>query len=121
MSDAPVVPVVTPATISFQDFEKIDLRIGQVFAAEKIQKSTKLLKLTVNLGIETRTIVAGLGRTYEDPQILIGLHLVIVANLAPIKLMGIESHGMVLAVGEDPTALEVLVPTAPVPNGSKVG
>jgi methionyl-tRNA synthetase len=85
-------------TIAFEQFDKIDLRIVQVLQAEKVPKSKKLLKLTVDLGFEKRTIVSGIALKYE-PEQLIGKKVLLLANLAPATLMGIESQGMILAAG----------------------
>ena len=110
-------------TITFDEFKRVDLRVAEVKAAERVPKSDKLLKLTVSLGEEERTIVAGIGKHYE-PEALVGQSVVIVANLAPAKLMGISSQGMVLAAsrrveGEE-EQLAVLTPSAKLPGGSKV-
>jgi methionyl-tRNA synthetase len=86
--------------ISLDDFMKVDLRTATVVAAERVPKSTKLLKLQVDTGGEQRTIVAGIGEAYE-PETLVGRTIVIVANLKPAKLMGVESNGMVLAASPD--------------------
>ncbi len=91
--------------ISFDQFGLLDLRVGQVIEAVKVPKSKKLLKLLVDLGFEKRTIVSGIALSYE-PEALIGKKLVIVANLQPATIMGIESQGMVLAAHAD-TALEL--------------
>ena len=88
-----------PAQISIDDFMKIQLKAAKVLAAERVPKSEKLLKLQVSLGAEQRQIVAGIGKKYE-PEALVGKTIVIVANLKPAKLMGIESQGMVLAAGD---------------------
>jgi methionyl-tRNA synthetase len=90
----------TPATIAFDDFAKVELKLGEVKSAERVPKSDKLLKLQVDLGEPSgpRQIIAGIGLSYQ-PEQLVGKKLVIVANLAPRKLMGHESHGMVLACG----------------------
>ncbi|HNK77976.1 MAG TPA: methionine--tRNA ligase, partial [Nitrospira sp.] len=88
-----------PAQISIDDFMKIQLKAAKVLAAERVPKSEKLLKLQVSLGTEQRQIVAGIGKKYE-PEALVGKTIVIVANLKPAKLMGIESQGMVLAAGD---------------------
>ena len=85
--------------IAIEDFLKIQLKVGKVIAAERVPKSEKLLKLKVDLGTEQRQIVAGIGKKYE-PDFLIGRLIVVVANLKPAKLMGVESQGMVLAAGE---------------------
>jgi methionyl-tRNA synthetase len=86
--------------ISIDDFMKVELRVAKVLTAEKVEKSKKLLKLTVDVGTEHRTLVAGIAEAYE-PETLIGKTVVIVFNLKPAKLMGIESNGMVLAASPD--------------------
>ena len=78
---------------------KVQLKAAKVLTAERVPKSDKLLKLQVSLGTEQRQIVAGIGKKYE-PEALVGKTIVIVANLKPAKLMGIESQGMVLAAGD---------------------
>ncbi len=78
---------------------KIQLKTAKVLAAERVPKSEKLLKLHVSIGSEQRQIVAGIGKKY-DPESLIGKTIIVVANLKPAKLMGIESQGMVLAAGD---------------------
>lgn len=82
--------------ITFDEFAKMDLRVGLVLEASRVPKSDKLLQLLVDLGMEKRTIVAGIGKSY-DPESLINKKIVVIANLAPRKLMGIESRGMVMA------------------------
>jgi len=95
----PVVPAA-PAPglepIGIEDFMKVDLRIGKIVAAERVEKSAKLIKLKVDIGFEERQVVAGIGKSYT-PEELMGKSIVIVANLKPAKLMGIESQGMLLA------------------------
>jgi methionyl-tRNA synthetase len=88
-----------PPQITIDDFMKIQLKTAKVISAERVPKSEKLLKLQVSLGTEQRQIVAGIGKKYE-PEALVGKMIVIVANLKPAKLMGIESQGMVLAAGD---------------------
>ena len=73
------------------------LRIGKIMQVERVPQSKKLLKLQVDLGTEQRTIVSGIGEKMDDLTLLIGKHIVVVANLKPVKLMGIESQGMLLA------------------------
>ena len=80
---------------SWEDFDKIDLRTGQIIAAQKVPKTDKLLQLEVDLGYEKRTIVSGIANHFEVEK-LIGQKIVVVANLAPKKLRGIESKGMIL-------------------------
>jgi methionyl-tRNA synthetase len=97
---AAAVPAATsPAQITIDEFMKIQFKTAKVLTAERVPKSEKLLKLQVSLGSEQRQIVAGIGKKY-DPEALIGKTIVIVANLKPAKLMGIESQGMVLAAGD---------------------
>jgi methionyl-tRNA synthetase len=86
--------------ISIDDFMKIDLRVAKVTAAERVPNSKKLVKLSIDLGSEQRTLVAGIAEAYEA-EALVGRHVAIVANLKPAKLMGIESNGMVLAASPD--------------------
>jgi methionyl-tRNA synthetase len=100
----PATPATTPAPasppqITIDEFQKIQLKTAKVLSAERVQKSEKLLKLQVSLGSEQRQIVAGIGKKYE-PEALIGKTIIIVANLKPAKLMGVESQGMVLAAGD---------------------
>ncbi len=105
--------------IAFDDFTKIDLRVGTILAAEKIKKSNKLLKLSVDLGEEShRQIVAGIAKSYDSDQ-LIGKQVVVVANLKPAKLMGETSQGMILAAN-DGKELFLSGFTAPLPAGSPV-
>lgn len=114
---------IPPAeSITFDEFKRLDLRLAEVIAAERVPKSDKLIKLTVKVGQEERTIVAGMGLHYT-PEQMVGLTVVIVANLAPAKLMGITSQGMVLAAtcreGESET-LSVLTPLASMPSGLRI-
>ena len=106
--------------IDLDEFKKVRLVTGRVLAAERVPKSKKLVKLDVDLGSERRQIVAGIAARYE-PETLVGRNVVIVANLKPATLMGVESDGMVLAaaVGEagEPSLLEV---ASDVPPGSRV-
>ena len=103
--------------ISFNEFQKLDLRVGTIRNAESIPKSKKLVKLTVDIG-EDRTVVAGIAGHYS-PEELVGKQVVIVANLEPAKLMGVESQGMILAA-EDETGIYVLTVDKEVKPGSKV-
>jgi methionyl-tRNA synthetase len=86
--------------IAIDDFMKVELRVAKVLAAERVPKSNRLLKLHVDVGTEQRTLVAGIAEAYE-PDALVGRSVVIVFNLKPAKLMGIESNGMVLAASPD--------------------
>ena len=91
--------------IEYDDFAKVDLRVARILAAEPVPKSNKLIKLRIDIG-EERTIVAGIGKDYQ-PEALVGKSIVIVANLKPAKLMGVESHGMLLAT-DSPEGLTLL-------------
>jgi methionyl-tRNA synthetase len=104
--------------IPITDFQKVDLRVAEVLAAEKVAKSKKLLKLTIRVGGETRTLVAGVAEHYE-PAALVGRKVVIVANLEPATLMGVESNGMVLAASHEGT-VSLLTLDKDVPSGAKV-
>ena len=81
--------------IVFDDFAKIDLRVGTIVAASKVEKADKLLQLSVDLGFETRTIVSGIAQHFE-PESIVGKQVTVVVNLAPRKMRGIESNGMIL-------------------------
>jgi methionyl-tRNA synthetase len=120
---APLVPPAQPQTddarIAIDDFMKVELRVAKVLEAELVPKSKKLVKLKVDVGTEHRTIVAGIAEAYQPDQ-LVGRTIVIVANLKPAKLMGIESNGMVLAASPD-GGLPNLVSVDPtLPPGSRV-
>jgi methionyl-tRNA synthetase len=93
---APVPVAAAKDLIGIEDFMKVDLRVGKIVSAERVEKSEKLVKLKVDIGTETRQVVAGIGKSYT-PEELLGKTIVIVANLKPAKLMGIESQGMLLA------------------------
>ena len=102
--------------ISIDDFFKTDLRVAEILTAENVKKSKKLIKMTVSLGSEERTVVSGIAQYYK-PEDLVGKHVIFVANLKPAKLMGIESQGMVLAASKDG---ELVVPFVDMPAGSRV-
>lgn len=91
---APATPAVKPEIV-FDDFAKIDLKVGTIVSAEKVEKADKLLKLQVDLGFETRTIVSGIALHFK-PEDIVGKQATVVVNLAPRKMRGIESQGMIL-------------------------
>jgi methionyl-tRNA synthetase len=105
--------------ISIDDFMKVELRVAKVLTAERVEKSKKLLKLSVDVGTEHRTLVAGIAEAYE-PEALVGQTVVIVFNLKPAKLMGIESNGMVLAASPDGGKPTVVSFAEPPPPGTRV-
>ena len=104
--------------IEFDDFIKVDLRVGKVLACEEVKKSRKLLQLTVEVGNETRTILSGIKSCYS-PEDMVGKNVIIAANLKPRKMAGIESHGMVLAVGEGDDIV-LIAPQKEVKSGIRV-
>ncbi|MHA0034271.1 methionine--tRNA ligase [Deinococcus sp. PESE-38] len=112
-------PAQNDGLISIDDFAKIDLRIAEVVACEAVEKADKLLKLTVKLGDETRTVVSGIRKWYE-PEALVGRKVVLVANLKPAKLRGIESQGMILAAEDDAGNLDLVGTGLDLPSGTKV-
>jgi methionyl-tRNA synthetase len=122
---APAAPIASAPTaaadtrLSIDDFMKIDLRVAKVLTAERVPKSKKLMKLSVDVGAEQRTIVAGIAEAYEA-EALVGRSIVIVANLKPATLMGIESNGMVLAGSPEGGKPELVAFVDAPPPGSRV-
>ena len=105
--------------ITFEDFMKVQLKVAEVIAAEKLEKSEKLLKLLVKIGNEERQIIAGIAKSYK-PEDLINKKVVVVANLKPAKLMGLESQGMILAAEDEKGGLKVLSFDEMVKSGVRV-
>ncbi|MBI5472112.1 MAG: methionine--tRNA ligase [Ignavibacteriae bacterium] len=124
-TNAPTVPQTPPKPvdvkpeITIDDFKKLDLRVAKIVQCENVPKSEKLLKLQVEVGNEKRQIVAGIAKHYK-PEELVGKSVVVVYNLAPAKLMGQESKGMVLAASDDEGKLFVVTPSGELPSGSVV-
>lgn len=104
--------------INYDDFKKLEIKIGTILEAEKIEGTDKLLKLKVDLGVESRTLVAGIAESYK-PKSIIGKQVPILANLEPRTLRGVESQGMILACVIDEKAV-LLKPVKKVPNGTKI-
>lgn len=117
-TEAKDVPTIK-STIAFEDFDKIDLRVGTIIAAEKVEKADKLLKLTIDLGMEQRTVVSGIAMHYT-PEEVVGLQVTLVANLAPRKMRGIESNGMILMAENNEGKLIFINPLAEAMNGCAV-
>jgi methionyl-tRNA synthetase len=125
-SAAPAAPATPSApaadvkpTIVYDDFGKLDLRVGKILTAERMPKSDKLLRFKVDLGFEQRTILSGVAKHF-DPEALVGRQVTVVVNLAPRKMMGVESHGMIL-MAEDPDGkLHFINPESGVVPGSKI-
>ena len=110
---------IVKGDISYDDFDRLDLRVGKIIEAEKVAKADKLLKLTVDLGFEKRIILSGIA-TYYSPEELIGKLVTVVANLAPRKIRGIESQGMLLMAGNDFGKLFTVGPEKEIEPGSIV-
>ncbi|RLE72827.1 MAG: methionine--tRNA ligase subunit beta [Thermoprotei archaeon] len=104
--------------ISFEDFLKMDIRVGKVISAERVKNSVKLVKLIVDLGLEKRQLVAGIAG-YYSPEELVGRNIIVLANLKPKKIMGVESQGMLLAAVVDNKPV-LLTTDKDVPPGTKV-
>jgi methionyl-tRNA synthetase len=113
----PVAPVEKPL-LSFEQFKQIELKTAKVLTAEKVQGADKLLKLRIDVGGVERQIVAGVAQ-YYSPEEIVGKTIVIVANLAPAKIRGVESNGMLLAA-KDGTVLGLITPDRPVASGSPI-
>jgi methionyl-tRNA synthetase len=111
---APVKPEIV-----FDDFAKIDLRVGTIVAASKVEKADKLLQLSVDLGFETRTIVSGIAQHFE-PEAIVGKQVTVVVNLAPRKMRGIESNGMILMAEDANGKLHFINPSDTINPGSGV-
>src|SRR5205814_3522729 len=107
------------AEIQYDDFGKLDLRVGTILSAEKVAKADKLLKLEIDLGFEKRTIVSGIALHFK-PEELTGKQVVIVANLAPRKLKGIESNGMILSAEDENGKLHLINPEEIINPGAGV-
>ncbi len=106
--------------ITIDDFKKLDLRVGRIVSADRIPNADKLVRLSVDVGDGTRTLVAGIAPFYA-PEELVGQEIVVVANLQPARIRGIESQGMLLAAQDGSTgAVVLLCPRSPVTPGSKV-
>src|SRR5690606_5975542 len=107
------------AEITIDDFAKLDIRVGKVLAAEKMEKSNKLLKLTVDTGVDQRIVLSGIAQHYS-PEERVGKQVTLIANLAPRKMMGIESQGMILMSEDVDGKLRLLQPNEIVTPGSTV-
>ena len=105
------------AEVTYDDFAKLEFRIGKILHAEEVPKSSKLLRFTVQLGSETRTIMSGIKKHYK-PEDLVGKRVMIVANLAPRKIAGVESQGMIVAAEDDDGNIALMTPMSKMPSGS---
>jgi tRNA-binding protein len=110
------------STITFEDFEKIDIRVGTIEQVEDVEKSDKLVRLLVNFGEFTRTILVGMKQERENPKEIEGKQALFVVNLEPRKMMGEISEGMMFDIGYSNEITPVLAqPEKPVPNGTCSG
>lgn len=104
--------------ITYEDFKKLDLRVAKILEAERVENSEKLIKLQIDLGEEKRQIVAGIGKFY-NPEDLINKQIVVVCNLEPKALVGLESNGMLLAASNE-DQISLLIPDTEISPGSIV-
>ena len=105
--------------ITFDDFTKLDIRVGTITAAEKVKKADKLLKITVDTGIDSRTIVSGIAEHY-DPENIVGQKVSILLNLAPRKIRGVESQGMILMAETEKGELAFVSPNKEIDSGNTI-
>ncbi|MDE5732664.1 MAG: methionine--tRNA ligase subunit beta [Bacteroidales bacterium] len=119
---AEAAKVVTPQKeeVTFDDFGKMDIRTATVLEAERVPKTDKLLKLTIDTGIDTRTIVSGIAEYYA-PEDMVGKQICILANLAPRKIRGIESKGMILMARQNDGKMRFITPAETLCNGAEIG
>ncbi len=107
---------------TYEDFKKIEIKIGEILSVEKVPETDRLLKLSVNFNEEEpRTIVSGISEYYEDEQELVGKKSTFVTNLEPREIKGIESNGMILAIITEDKDFSLLEPKDSIPAGSKIG
>ncbi|MCX5719409.1 MAG: methionine--tRNA ligase subunit beta [Nitrospirae bacterium] len=104
--------------ITIEEFAKIELKVGKVLEARRVEGSNKLIVMKVNTG-EERQLVAGIGKVYS-PEELTGKSIVVVTNLQPVKLMGVESQGMLLAASDSEGMPVIITPDRPIKEGSKI-
>ena len=108
-----------PDVIGYEDFARLDLRVGTIVQAEDHPNADRLVVLQVDLGSEKRQIIAGI-RGYYETAALVGKQIIVVANLAPRRMRGLESQGMLLAATNEPELCVLLAPERPVPPGTPV-
>jgi tRNA-binding protein len=116
------VPAAVKPTVAIADVEKLDIRVGAIVAVDEVPKSSKLLRLTVDFGDHTRTILAGMKEERANPQEVVGRQALFVVNLEPKRMAGEVSQGMLFDIGFADGVTPVLaVPERPVPNGTRAG
>jgi methionyl-tRNA synthetase len=104
--------------ITIDDFKKIELKVAKVLEAERVEGSEKLIKLQLEIGDEKRQILGGIGKYYE-PEQLVGRQIIVVYNLEPRQMMGLESNGMLLAASDD-SGISLLMPDREISSGSRI-
>lgn len=114
-------PEAVKQECSFDDFDKVDIRVGKVLECEKVKKSKKLLKFRIDDGMGGRTILSGIAGSYPEPEKLVGMEVLFIANFAPRNMMGHESQGMILSAVNPDGSLTLCSPSAEVTPGSQVG
>ena len=114
-------PEAVKPECSFDDFEKVDIRVGKVLECEKVKKSKKLLKFKIDDGMGGRTILSGIAGSYPEPEKLVGMEVLFIANFAPRNMMGHESQGMILSAVNPDGSLTLCSPSADVATGAQVG
>ncbi|HBI81484.1 MAG TPA: methionine--tRNA ligase subunit beta, partial [Bacteroidales bacterium] len=116
-ASAKVAPL--KSSISYDEFSKMDIRVAKVLEAERVPKTQKLLKLKIDTGVDTRTIVSGIAE-YFTPEQMVGKQILVLANLEPRTIRGIESYGMILMAEDADGKLQLVIPADSVSNGSTV-
>lgn len=114
-------PEAVKAECAFEDFEKVDIRVGKVLECEKVKKSKKLLKFKIDDGMGGRTILSGIAGSYPEPEKLVGMEVLFIANFAPRNMMGHESQGMILSAVNPDGSLTLCSPSKDVTPGAQVG
>lgn len=104
-------------TVGYDDFAKLEIKIGTVLSVEPVPETDRLLKFEMDMGSEKRTVVGGWAKSYPDPQMLVGKQLPVLANLEPRTIRGVESQGMLLSAVQDDLPV-ALLPERPVDNGA---
>ena len=105
--------------ITIDDFDKVQIRVGEVLACEPVKKAKKLLVSQIRVGDEIRQIVSGIAQ-YYSPEEMVGKKVAVITNLKPVKLCGVESQGMILAASDDKGNLSVLTPDKDIISGSEI-
>jgi methionyl-tRNA synthetase len=113
-------PDAIKENVSFDEFMKMDIRVGTVLDCQKVPKADKLLQFRIDDGLKGRTILSGIAEYYPNPSDLIGKQVLFIANFPPRKLRGVDSEGMILSAENPDGSLTVVQPGVPLSNGSKV-